>query len=109
AGRQSSPHSSPRKKMSQEERIAYYRQKYGENFDMDKALGNRGKQGAKSNQAAARKSKPAAARGQARNKPMPQRRNLDAKPEDAGRAGKSPEKKSKKGLLGFLSRLFGTK
>ena len=109
AGRQSSPHSSPRKKMSQEERIAYYRQKYGENFDMDKALGNRGKQGAKSNQAAARKSKPAAARGQARNKPMPQRRNLDAKPEDAGRAGKSPEKKSKKGLLGFLSRLFETK
>lgn len=84
-----------RSRMSQEERIEYYKKKYGDNFDPEKA---KGRQRSRKQGSSAAKGQPQVAR---ERKPAPGGETLKAVHPP------KPQAPKKKGFAAFLSKIFG--
>lgn len=121
AGSRTAKAGPPRRNMTREERIAYYREKYGENFDESRIGGgtsSRNDKGSSTDKSAGtpagkqngkrrdnRRHRDTGTQARDRNSKSSRRPATEARQQDATRT----EKQAGGGILGFLSRLFGKK
>ena len=90
-----------RKVLTPEERLEYYKKKYGEDFDIKGNAGGQPSQKTKPKKHKKNQNRPNQGKGQA--KPVQPQGNIGP-----GKPAETPKPVKKKGIAGFIARLFGT-